>query len=453
MALHVSTVPKGARILVDHEVRGMSEVRLDLRFGEHQLQASLPGYRDAQTSLSLKPGSAGDAVLTLEPLPPLFRVASPDLDNAEVWLDDNSIGRMEEGSLRVPDLPAGHHIVKILVPPQSGHDVLLSVDSTPGVLPTVAPQPGGDQLQVVVVRSEVEKISMKGSLVPAKVAIDGNPAGQMGADGLEVSRVDPGVHELAFEERDGTHKVSVEITAGPTIDAVVFSKQDVGSLLIVTGEDNAKVLVDGHPNPKSTQNGQLRISNVSAGKHVVRVAKEGFNDSSPQKVRIATGLEARLQFVLVPKVTPGPPAATLAISNGPHGSDVFLDGSPVGTFQANGSFAYASVVPGHHTVEIRKDGYQSVPVSRNFAPGSTVTINGSEGTLLTGIVEIAFTFHRRVTLSRGIVGETPIYVVSGSPLNLQPGTYIITVGGTGNVTPESVRVVAGEKQSVELLPQ
>ena len=149
MALHVWTVPKGAKILVDHEVRGTSEVRLDLSFGDHQLQASLPGYKDAGTSLSLKPGSAGDAVLTLDPLPPQFRVASPDLDSAEVWLDNNSIGRLEEGSLRLPDLPAGHHIVRISVPPKSGRDVMLSVDSTPGALPIVAPQPGTDQLQVV----------------------------------------------------------------------------------------------------------------------------------------------------------------------------------------------------------------------------------------------------------------------------------------------------------------
>jgi hypothetical protein len=294
---------------------------------------------------------------------------------------------------------------------------------------------------------------MKGSIVPANVALDGNPAGQMGADGLEISRVDPGVHELAFEERNGTHKVSIEITPSPTIDAIVFSQQNVGTLLVVTGENNAKVLVDGHPNSRSTQNGQLRIPNLSVGKHAVRVAKDGFNDSPPQNVLIATGQEARLKFVLVPSVTPGPLTATLAISNGPHGSDVLLDGSPVGTLQPNGSFSYASVTPGHHTVEIRKDGYQSVPVSRNFAPGSTVTINGSESTLLTGILEITFTFHGRVTLSRGVAGESPIYVTSGSALNLQPGTYTITASGAGNLTPKSVRVVTGEKQSVELLLQ
>ena len=88
-------------------------------------------------------------------------------------------------------------------------------------------------------------------------------------------------------------------------------------------------------------------------------------------------------------------------------------------------------------------------MSRNFSLGGTVTINGSETALLTGILEINYAFPGRVTLSRE-VDKSPIYVTSGAPLNLQPGTYTITTNAQGTLTPQSVRVVSGEKESLVL---
>jgi PEGA domain len=165
-------------------------------------------------------------------------------------------------------------------------------------------------------------------------------------------------------------------------------------------------------------------------------------------VRITQGQEARLTVVLTPKEVL-PPAATFAISNGPRGSDVLLDKSKIGTLQEDGSFSAAQIPPGRHIVEIRKEGYQAIPLSRNFAANTTVTIDASRTTLLTGVLELTFAFPGRVTVARDIAGESPIYATSGKPLSLQPGTYNITVSA-GNVTPQSVKVVSGEKQSVTL---
>jgi PEGA domain len=449
MAMHISTVPKGAKIMVDHEQRGTSEIHIDLPLGGHQLQASMPGYKDAKIALSLKQGSASDAVLTLDPLPPQSWIASPDLENAEVWLDGTLFGKVEVGSLQLPDLSAGRHTVKIAAAPKIGPDVVLSVDSTPGVLPKIVPQLGTHQLEVVVIRSNGAVITIKGSIIPANVTLDGNAVGQLTANGLDIKNVKPGVHEFAFEQKKAVQKISLTIEPSPTIYAVVFSPQNVGSVLVETGENNARVYVDGHLTSKGTVDGQLRIPNLSIGKHGIRVVKDGFSDSPPQTVHVVSAQETKLKFVLVPKTAPGPPTATLAISNAPQGGDVFLDKSSIGTVSADGSFSYDHVLTGYHTIEIRKEGYQPLSVSRNFLVGAPVTINGSETALLTGILEITFAFPSRVTMSRE-GDKSPVYVTSGAPLNLQPGTYAITTSAGGTLTPHSVRVVAGEKQSITL---
>jgi hypothetical protein len=304
-------------------------------------------------------------------------------------------------------------------------------------------------LQVAVIRSHDAVITVKGSIVPTNVILDGSPVGQLTANGLDINNVSPGVHELAFERKNAIQKISLTIEPSPTIYTVVFSPQNVGSVLVETGENNARVYVDGHLTSKATQNGQLRIPNLSIGKHDVRVVKDGFNDSPPQLVHVLSAQEAKLKFVLVPKAAPGPPVATLVISNAPQGGDVFLDKSSIGTVPADGAFSYDHVTSGYHAVEIRKQGYQALSVSRNFSLGGTVTINGSETALLTGILEINYAFPGRVTLSRE-VDKSPIYVTSGAPLNLQPGTYTITTNAQGTLTPQSVRVVSGEKESLVL---
>jgi hypothetical protein len=442
----VKTIPEGATIRIDNEVRGTSDIRLSLKVGDHQLQASLPGYKDKVLTVSLKPGSQSDVILTLEPSPLMLRVLSPDLEKAEVWLDDNSIGQLEAGSFQLPELAAGHHVMRILVPHRSDQGATLTIDMTPGAFPNVAMET--HQLQVIVITSNFGRIRVTSSTGPTNVTFDGAPAGRMADSGLEINSVNPGMHELVLGEGDTVRKMSFEMTEQPTLDAIAYSDRNVGSLLIITSEDNAEVFIDGHSYPRRTHNGRLLIPNLETKQHTIHVSKDGFIDPPGQRIKVAKGIEGKLEFVLEPKprITP---MATLTLINVPVGGNVLVDQAPIGIVQADGSLSNMQITPGNHVIEVRKDGYQSIPTARKFMTGSTVIIDGSETVLLTGVLKITFNFSALVTVSRG--SHVAYVQGSGQPLYLEPGTYTITARGAGDVTPNSVKITAGETLAVELV--
>ncbi len=86
--LTVKTLPAGARILIDNQERGLSDLKLDVPAGSHQVTAILPGFETASRQLNVQPGQAQIALdfqlvpvpnpasqITLNPQPP----ASADL--------------------------------------------------------------------------------------------------------------------------------------------------------------------------------------------------------------------------------------------------------------------------------------------------------------------------------------------------------------------------------------
>jgi tetratricopeptide (TPR) repeat protein len=74
------------------------------------------------------------------------------------------------------------------------------------------------------------------------------------------------------------------------------SGRNLGTLLVVAGQDDARVFVDGKLQGQVTRSGQLRLPNLELKDHVVQVSKSGFQDPPPQKVRIRRGEQAKLVF-------------------------------------------------------------------------------------------------------------------------------------------------------------
>ncbi len=168
------------------------------------------------------------------------------------------------------------------------------------------------------------------------------------------------------------------------------SGHDLGSLLVVAGQDDAKVFLNGKLQRQVTHGGQLRLPNLELNDYVVQVSKSGFQDPPQQKIRIRKGEQVRLIFNLQPQ----PRLASLTIQGGAPGTTVLVDQILVGTIQPDGTLFVSTVNPGDHTVELRRDKERFKPrqFKKHFVVGGTISLAAADAALeaLPGELKITF---------------------------------------------------------------
>jgi serine/threonine-protein kinase len=223
---------------------------------------------------------------------------------------------------------------------------------------------------------------------------------------------------------------------------------DLGTLLVVTGQDKARVFLNERLQPQLTQGGQLRIPNLALKEYAVRVTKTGFQDLPEQKISIRKGEQSKLVFNLQPL----PHLASLAVQGGIPGSTILIDQTPVGTVQPDGTLNVATVNPGDHTIEIRKDRFKPRQIKKHFVVGSAVSLAAADVALEAAPGDLKITFtpaDAQVTLTKA--GESPNKVTSGAALSLPAGSYTLTAKTSDNVVRSAnVEVVAGQSRNLDL---
>ena len=440
----VHTVPPGAALRVNGEDRGTSDAELQLNAGDYRLEASLAGYATAQTTFSARAGASTSLVLTLQPSPEVLRIATPDLDGGQVLLDDARVGDLEGGALSLPNIPAGSHVLRI-VARQSGVDATIQFQATPGAMPAVTSAPVTHQLQAVVVSSVAGSARVMSSVAGAAVSVDAKPSGQIGADGLQLTGLSAGVHELTLGEGNNARKMSFEVGPSPALDTIVYSDRDVGSILVQTSEDNADVFLDGKPYSRKTLHGQVRLPNLQTSQHTVRIHKDGFKDVPEQKVTIVKGQEARLTFTLEPLRR----MATLSLDHIPPGAQVSLDDTPIGVVGADGTLTHGNIPPGQHTLSFAIPGYQPKRLQQNFSDGEAVKLSSSNLDLkhAQAVLEVVVAPNTQVTVEQG--GHTVQQFTGSSKVPLDEGTYtVVARAPKASPTSANVTLAAGESKSL-----
>ncbi len=225
------------------------------------------------------------------------------------------------------------------------------------------------------------------------------------------------------------------------------ASRNVGGLLVVTGQDNAKVFLNGKLQQQLTRAGQLRLPNLEPKDYVVQVSKSGFQDAPQQKIRVRTGEEAKLVFNLQPQ----PRLASLTIHGGTPGAAVLVDQTVVGTLQPDGTLAVSSVNPGDHTVELRKERFAPRQFKKHFVAGETISLGAADAALEAAPGELKITFSPADANIAIVKGDLLKMVSSGVPLNLAAGTYTLTARTSDRFTRSgTVEVVAGQSKSLNL---
>jgi len=232
------------------------------------------------------------------------------------------------------------------------------------------------------------------------------------------------------------------------------SGHNLGTLVVVAGQDNAKVFLNGKLQRQLTQAGELRLPNLELKDYVVQVSKSGFQDPPQQKIRIRQGEQARLIFTLTPQpqnLQPQPRLASLAIQGGAPGTAVFVDQTLAGAIQPDGTLLVSTVNPGDHTVELRRERFKPRQFKKHFVVGETISLAAADAALEAAPGQLKITFAPADAKVALVKGDLLTIVNSGVPLNLAAGTYTLTARTADGFTRSStLEVTAGQSKALNL---
>jgi tetratricopeptide (TPR) repeat protein len=281
---------------------------------------------------------------------------------------------------------------------------------------------------------------------------------------------EPSLLALRTSSDTAAGKVTLKVTPEdtpktPDDQTPAESGHNLGTLIVVASQDDARVFLNGKLQRQLTQAGQLRLPNLELKDYVVQVSKSGFQDPPQQKIRIRNGEQAKLVFNLQPQnlqprnLQPQPQPqtrqASLTIRGGAPGATVFVDQTPVGTIQPDGTLSVSTVNPGDHTVELRKERFKSRQFKKHFDAGGTISLAAADAAL-EAVPEVAqgelkITFAPADANVAIVKGNLLKMVSSGVPLNLAPGTYTLTARTAERFTRSStLEVIAGQSKTLDL---
>ncbi|HWW16287.1 MAG TPA: protein kinase [Candidatus Dormibacteraeota bacterium] len=379
-----------------------------------------------------------------EPALPTVRLSS-DTGAGKVTFDDQPPAEFQDGQWSLDKVVTGAHTLKFEGP---RGEASFTLSTNAGAAPVVKGAIAAKGVLAIIVSGMSDHMRVYSSDAAAKISLDGQATLDVPQDGLDLPSISAGGHELAVTRGGDQYKLDVEAGAAPTLNAFLESGQNLGTLVVVTGQDKAKVFLNGKVQPQPTQSGQLRIPNLELKDYVVRVSKSGFQDLPEQKIRIRKGEQAKVIFNLQPL----PHLASLTIQGGTPGATVLIDQTQAGTVQADGTLTVATVNPGDHTIELRKDRFKPRQIKKHFVVGQGVSLAAADAALEAGPGELKITFtpaDAQLTLTKA--GETPIKVSSGGTITLPGGSYVLTAKTADNFTRSStIEVTGGQSRSWDL---
>jgi serine/threonine protein kinase len=437
LQVEVRTNPPGAVIRVNGKIRGTSNFQLEVEPGIYRIEAALDGYGPVSTSITVGPQSAAPLDLTLQPLPQTVRIIT-DLAEGKAALDGQPPRDLQEGQLLFDAVEPGRHSVKLS---SRGGEAAFAFDLAPGAEPVLSGPPAVKNFSAVLVAGFGMRARLYSTMVPAKAEIDGAPAGEIGADGLQLERLAPGSHELTLSDGRTQLKKIIETGAAPVLTAFIQSDRNIGTLVIMAGQEGADIYIDGKKYRRRTsRGGQLRITR-EPGRYRIRLAKDGFQEVPEQVAEIRKGEETRVAFTLAPV----PATARLLVEGAASGAQVLLDQNAIGTVGADGSFEYGGVAPGEHSIELRNGKMRSKAVRKAFAVGQQVRLASGDVALrsTTGTLRVAVSpASAQVTVVRGSGPPQPV---------IGEGSYTVTGRAPGYAArTEHVQVTGGQTASLDL---
>lgn len=441
----VKTNPPGASVRVNGEVKCTSDCNIELAPGPYDIQAVLPGYETGTSKLEVAANSPANVDITLLPLPLSVRIYT-DFSAGKVTFDGAPYGDLQDGQLILDRIASGKHTIKVT---SQLNEAQFEFDAQPGRQPVITGPVTARNTLAILVANAGPQTRVHASVPALKVSIDGNSAGDANPAGLDIANLQPGDREFTVEDGASKRNLLVSVSAQPTLTAYLKLDINAGSLFISTpGEDDVSAFLNERAARVKSKNGQMRLPGIPVGTYTVRVFKEGYTPDPPQKIVIAKGQEARMEFKL--KIIPR--LSSLRLRGAAPGTQVYLDGNPIGAVPASGSFDYAQVAPGEHVVELRRDRMAPKRNPRQFRAGETIELAGPDVVLAAagGTIRLNVTPASAQLTIKGPADASP-RPVTGTTLQLAEGTYTIAAKAPNYADRTQTIVVAnGDNKTVDI---
>jgi len=441
VAVQVATVPPGAAIRVNGETKCTANCSVPLAPGDYQVMAFLEGYEPAASVLKITGRQPVSINLKLEPQAPMVRILT-DLTQGQVILDAQPPADLQDGQLILNKVPPGMHILRVI---SKGGEASFPLEIAEAKPPAVTGPVTVKNLMAVLVSTLGGKARVVTNS-PMKLALNGKAQGDASPAGVDLASFQPGVNEIAVGEGNDRRTLAESFGPAPMLTAFLKSDLNIGTLIISTAEDDARVFLNGKEYPRKTQRGQVRVQTL--GTVAVRVTKDGFEMPAPQLADVKKGSEVRLEF----KMAPLPRVAVLQIREATPGAEVLLDQKTVGATGDDGSFTANAIPPGDHVIELRRENYLPKRLQRPFVAGKAVALSGGDVLLAAAIGTVRLT---RTPAEAAVVyrraEETQTHELRGNQLDLPPGNYAFTARAPGfTEKTERLAVAAGETHTLEL---
>jgi hypothetical protein len=440
----ITTTPPGASVRINGDVKCTSDCKISLPAGNYQVTAFLDGYDPATSPLNVFTGAPASVNLAMVAQTAQLRILT-DLDQGKVGLDDQPPVDLQEGQYILDKVPPGPHTVKVT---SRVGDASFSFDIADAKSPAITGTVTARNLIAILVSSLGTQARVVTNSGPMKLALNGQAQDDAGPAGVDVRNFQAGVDELVVGDAQNQRNMKESFGPGPMLTAFLKSDVNSGTLIVSTGEDDVRVFVNDKEFRRTTKRGQVRIPAI--GNVNVRVAKAGFQDSPAQAAEVKKGAEVRLEF----KMTALPQVSTLQIHGATPGAEVLIDLTSVGTVGPDGNFAYNTVAPGDHAVDLRRDQFAPKRIQRTFRAGQPVVLQGADVVLAAAATNATIKLTRTppeaiITYRRG--DESQVHELKANQLDLPAGSYLFFAKAPGYVDKiERLQVAGGETRTLEV---
>jgi serine/threonine protein kinase len=417
-----SNVPN-TKFVIDNQP--VSAIPVKLKAGPHAVEARAVGYKPANQTFTVQGGAAKPLLiaLTLEPEPIRLRLIS-DLKNAKATLDGQPVDLSDGGFADDSVTVSSQHTLSLS---QGGKEVLnLSFSAEPGRMAKLSGPIAAKDLKVAAVAQLGPDTRIYASDPSLKAGIAGGIPQPIPMDGLPIN-APVGNSELVLDDGKSQQPLVVEFGNAPGFTIWLASDPNLGTLDVEANVPDADVYIDGAKR-QPLRSGKSFIR-IEPGIHTVRVAKDGYEQATEQRVELKKGEKqtARFDLLALPKF------ASLVIEGGTPEADVLIDGMPAGKLGADGSYLKGGVSPANHTIVLRKQNFEPKQFSRTFTAGQTERIAGADAQLTSSFGTIEFkvsppsatVMYQRTDEAQPRTGE------NGKSVSVRPGRYAIQASAAG----------------------
>jgi serine/threonine protein kinase len=378
------------------------------------VEVAHPGYKTRQVQVQQE----SDGKVALEP-EPLHLSIQTSAKSGTVELDGRKIGDLSDGSMDEYSLPPDGGSHKLSVVGQGRRLFTVEFQSVAGSRPQVTLLDTKDAFVVTSLGNSAKVYG--GTLLKSVRFGDQNVAVSPSGTDLTLSAQSG---EIKYGQGDEQGSLVIDISNAPAL--AVHSLTTAGQLTITANVDSATLNVDGSPVQRQ-KHGWL-ISGLT-GSHNFVLSAEGYK-TQEWTMTLQRG-QTRSRNIDLPRIAIPPKLASLLISGGTPGAEVFVDGQRVGELDANGSLQVPHRLnAGKHTLAMAKLNYEGRSVEISAKPPSDVS---APNVALIPWATLSFqTTARNVAVKFRRVGEAQFHDVNPSAkVPLAPGQYEIVAEALG----------------------